>query len=150
VGLLQLHDCLSALVHCSSALSDEGLLQLLLTVAKAQLGSETPGEQQLELSRQQQQQQQQGHDPVSDSRLLSDIHGSTLSLVSVLLGRLPGMSLVQLVRLSRALEGGPGTSSSSSGSSSGGGGPGSSSSSSRPGWYVDLLRDVKAAMAARA
>jgi hypothetical protein len=150
-------------------LSDEGLLQLLLTVAKAQLGSQTadeqqqqqqqqqqleapqqqlqqqqldpsqqqPQQQQLESSQQQQQQQQQQGSQrvdVNDAQLLSDIHASTLSLVSVILGRLPGMSLVQLARTSRALDGGPG----------------SSSSSCRPGWYVGLLREVKAAMAARA
>lgn len=128
MALSQLRDCLAAVESWSSQFSDEGLLQLLMTCAKVDWT--------------QQQQQQQGHD--TDDQLLADMYSSIMSLVGVLVGRLPGMSLVQLARVNRTLEGGPGSSSSSSSTGVAGGG------SSRPEWYSQLLRQVKAAMASRA
>jgi hypothetical protein len=123
--LLQLRDCLAAVEACSRQFSDEGLLQLLMTCVKVDWA---------------QQQQQQG--VCADDQLLVDMHSSIRSLVEVLVDRLPGMSLVQLARVSRTLENGPGSSSSSTRVAWGG--------SSRPNWYDHLLRQVKAALASRA
>jgi hypothetical protein len=133
ISLLELRDCLSAVVVCGSQFSDEGLLQLLVTCAKAGLGA---GEQQQDGGDSEQQQQQQ------QQLLLGGIQGSIEALVGLLVGRLPHMSLVELARVSRTLEGVAGA-----GSSGGGGG---SSGGGRPAWHSQLLRRVKDAMGSRA
>lgn len=129
IGLLELRDCLSAVVACGSQFSDEGLLQLLVTCAKAGLGA---GQQQ---------------DVDSEQRLLlAGIQGSIVSLVGLLAGRLPRMSLVELARVSRTLEGVGGVG--NSGGSVGVGG--SANSGGRPAWHSQLLLQVKGAMGSRA
>lgn len=129
IGLLELRDCLSAVAACGSQFSDEGLLQLLVTCAKAGLGAG----------------QQQDGDSEQQLLLAAGIQGSIVSLVGLLVGRLPRMSLVELARVSRTLEGVGGV-----GSRGGSGFGGRANSGGRPAWHSQLLQQVKGAMGSRA
>jgi hypothetical protein len=138
-----LGSCLAAVVGCVGEFSDEGLLQLLLACLDAGLGQ-----------LQQQQQQDDSHAASQDSepqqqqqqQQQRELAGYVELLVASLVSRLPGMSLLQLSRVSKALE----AKAMPGGSSSGGGGGGEASSSRRPEWFTGLLQQCKAAMAARA
>jgi len=134
VGLVQLRDCLSAVVLCTAKFSDEGLLQLLLTCA----GLPPPAAVASDQDQQEQREEEQ-------SQLLADMQSSILVLMAALVGRLPAMGLVQLSRMSRALETRLSATSSGSGSSNSRGPAGHKTA-----WLEQLLQQVKAELASRA
>eukprot|EP00775_Hariotina_reticulata_P004817 gene4817-5064_t len=148
---LWLQDCLAAAAGCVAELSDEGLLQLLLTSADV-------GFQAAAVST-------TSNDVISgtsDSSSLGlggvpgggaaagvvslgrDVEGCVRVLADALAGRMAGMSLVQLSRVVKALE--AYSTSSSSSKSSGE----SRIKSLSLDWYLQLIQQGKAAMAAKA
>lgn len=132
IGLVQLRNCLSAVVSCTAKFSDEGLLQLLLTCA----GLPSPAA----VASDQDQQEQQRREE-EQTQLLADMQSSILMLVAALVGRLPAMGLVQLSRMSRTLE---------TRLSATSGGSGSSTRGPKTAWLEQLLQQVKAELASRA
>jgi hypothetical protein len=143
--------CLAAVVGCVGEFSDEGLLQLLLACVDAGLGMQQ--QQQDETQQQLQDLQDITHPLVQEfqqqqQQQQQDVQCYVELLVASLVSRLPRMSLLQLSRISKALEGKAMPSSSSSSSSATA--DGSSSSRKRPEWFTGLLQQCKAAMAARA
>jgi hypothetical protein len=154
---LWLQDCLAAAVGCVAEFSDEGLLQLLLT--SADVGMEA-----VAVSGASSDAVIDGSSDSSDgsSRALEEVppgggaavggagvvgqgtEGCVRVLADTLAGRMMGMSLLQLSRVVKVLE-----AHSMSGSSI------KSSAhirkqSQRPGWYLQLVQQGKAAMAAKA
>jgi hypothetical protein len=131
--------CLAAVVGCVGEFSDEGLLQLLLACVDAELGlqQQQHGQQHEQAQMKDQDDSKQPEVPEAhQQQQQQDVEGYVDLLVASLVLRLPAMSLLQLSRVSKALEGKAM--------------PSSSSSRRRPAWFTGLLQQCKAAMAARA